>query len=301
MKKYLTGLLALVLLPLFSFPQILDPVKWTFKTEQTKPDEATLLLIANADRGWHVYSQDVPQGGPNGAPIPTTFTFTASKNFELVGKVQEPKAIEENDPNFDMILKFFADKAIFKQKIKILSRKDFVVKGVVNFMCCDDKQCLPPNDVEFELAVKGNPNAVGAVAETAQPVVLAVSQQDSLKKVALATAKLNSDARKIEQSKLGETDADKAADQSLLWFFLISFLAGLAAIVTPCVFPMIPMTVTFFMHDNTSKRKAKMQAIVYGLSIIVIYMVLGVLVAVTLGANFNNFISPTGSPMFSSF
>ena len=286
MKKVCLGLLVSLLIPVLAFSQILDPVKWSFKVEQVKPDEATLLITAKADQGWHVYSQDIPKGGP----IPTTFSFTKSKHFELVGNVQEPKAIEENDPNFDMILKFFADKVVFKQKIKVLSQKDFVVRGVVNFMCCDDKQCLPPNDVEFELTVKGNPGAVAPVAaETTE--VQTIANEDSIKEATAAAAKLDSAAKQDQQAKFVATDADKAADESLLWFFIISFLAGLLAIVTPCVFPMIPMTVTFFMHDTTSKRKARMEAMVYGLSIIVIYMVLGVLVAVTLGANFSNFIS----------
>jgi thiol:disulfide interchange protein DsbD len=288
MKKVLIGLMALLLMPLFSFSQILDPVKWTFKVEQSKPDEATLLLIASIDNHWHLYSQYVPKPKPgNSAPIPTSFTFSTSNNFELVGKVVEPTAIEENDPNFDMILKFFADKAVFKQKIKVLGQKDFTVKGVVSFMCCDDKQCIPPNDVEFELRIKGNPNAAKPVAETAVVAPL----NDSVRAIASATLKADSAAKKSEQDKLVKTDADKAADQSLLWFFLISFIAGLAAIITPCVFPMIPMTVTFFMHDTTSKRKARLEAIVYGLSIVVIYTVIGTLVAVTLGANFANFLS----------
>ncbi|MEI7663949.1 MAG: sugar transporter, partial [Bacteroidota bacterium] len=108
MKKMLIGLLALVFLPTFSHAQILDPVKWSFKTEQVTPGEATLLLIAKADRKWHVYSQDVPDN-PKGHPIATTFTFTKSKHYELVGKVREPKPIEDFDPNFDMVLKYFAD------------------------------------------------------------------------------------------------------------------------------------------------------------------------------------------------
>lgn len=287
MKKILISLLALVVLPLFSFSQILDPVKWTFKVEQSKPDEATLLLIAKVDKNWHVYSQDIPKGGP----IPTTFSFKKSQSYELVGKVLEQKPIVENDPNFDMILKFFADKAVFKQKIKVLSPKDFVVKGVLNFMCCDDKQCLPPDDVDFEFYLKGNPDAIEPVAAKSDGGAGIATESDSLKTSALAVSKADSAAQKIEQAKLGETAADKAVDQSLLWFFLISFVAGLFAIITPCVFPMIPMTVTFFMHDTTNKRKARMEAIVFGLSIIVIYMVLGILVAVTLGANFSNFIS----------
>ncbi len=281
------GLLALMLFPLFSFSQILDPVKWFFKTEQLTPGEATLVITAKAEKKWHIYSQDIPDGGP----IPTTFTFVKSGSYEKHGKVTEGKPILDNDPLFGMTLKYFAEKALFKQKIRVLSKKDFVVKGSLNFMCCDDKQCLPPNDVEFEFSVKGNP----AAAETAVTATVSTHadsvKADSTKTAALASAKADSGARKSEQATLGKTAADKAADQSLLWFFLISFLAGLAAIVTPCVFPMIPMTVTFFMHDTNNKRKARLEAIVYGLSIIVIYMLLGVLVAVTLGANFNNFIS----------
>jgi thiol:disulfide interchange protein len=285
MKKVLIGLMALLLLPLFSFSQIVEPIKWSFKVEQSKPDEATLLLTASIDRKWHLYSQDIPEGGP----IPTTFSFTKSRHYTLAGKVLEPKPIEENDPLFKMTLKYFADKAVFRQKIKVLSQEDFSVKGVVNFMGCDDRECIAPSDVEFEFHVKGNPGAVAAAAPGAGTVDSA--RQDSARKAALAVAKSDSATKKVEQARLGETAADQAADQSLLWFFLVSFLAGLAAIITPCVFPMIPMTVTFFMHDTTSKRKARMEAIVYGLSIIVIYTVIGTIVAITLGANFANFLS----------
>ena len=287
MKKLFSALLALLLLPVFAFPQILDPVKWTFKTEQTTPGEATLLLIARAEKKWHVYSQDIPKGGP----IPTTFTFKKSKHFELVGKVTEPKPILDNDPNFGMVLKFFANNVVFRQKIKVLDKNGFVVKGVLNFMCCDDKQCLPPNDVEFEFFVKGDPAATEAASAKPTEDTVAAKKPDTVKTAAIAAAKADSGALKLEQANLGKTAADKAADKSLLWFFFISFLAGLAAIITPCVFPMIPMTVTFFMHDTTSKRKARLEAIVYGLSIIVIYTVIGTLVAITLGANFANFLS----------
>jgi len=281
------GLLALMLFPLFSFSQILDPVKWFFKTEQLTPGEATLVITAKAEKKWHIYSQDIPDGGP----IPTTFIFVKSGSYEKVGKVTEGKPIIDNDPLFGMTLKYYAEKAVFKQKIRVLSKKDFVIKGSLNFMCCDDKQCLPPNDVEFEFTVKGNPGAVETAGNNAVAARADSLKADSVKTAAMAVAKADSGAKKSEQASLGKTAADKAADQSLLWFFLISFLAGLAAIITPCVFPMIPMTVTFFMHDTNNKRKARLEAIVYGLSIIVIYMLLGVLVAVTLGANFNNFIS----------
>ena len=282
MKQKSFSLLLLVLLPVIAFSQILDPVKWSFSVERNSNEEATLLLTAKADKGWHVYSQNIPAGGP----LPTTFSFNKSKHYQLVGKVTEPKGITENDPNFDMVLTFFADKVTFRQKIKILSKEDFNITGVLNFMCCDDKQCLPPSDVDFEFKVKGNPEASAVVAAT----IDSTTARDSAA-VAVTKAANDSALLKADQAKLAETTADQAADQSLWWFFFISFLAGLAAIVTPCVFPMIPMTVTFFMHDTTSKRKARMEAIVYGVSIILIYTVIGTVVAVTLGANFANFLS----------
>ncbi len=293
MKKFLICLLTFIFFPYFSFSQILDPVKWTFNVEQTSPDQATLLFTAKADADWHVYSQDIPQGGP----IPTTFNFVKNPGFELDGKVMEPKPIIENDPNFGMVLKFFADKVTFKQKIKILDRHDFILKGTINFMCCDDKQCLPPTDVDFEFKIKGNPGASPTASTTSgnnanvQLVTSVVTSVDTPHISNLSVLKADSGSKSLQQSSLSETDADLAGEESLLWFFLISFMAGLAAIVTPCVFPMIPMTVTFFMHDTHNKRKARLEAIVYGLSIIVIYTVIGTLVAVTLGANFANFLS----------
>jgi len=282
-KKIVSGLLVFVLLPIFTHSQVLIPVKWSFNVDQPKPGEATLLLIAHIDQNWHLYSQDIPPKGP----VPTTFRFNTGKDYELVGSVTEPKAIVENDPNFNMVLKYFSDKVVFRQKVKVLSSREFKITGSLEFMCCDDKQCIPPEEVEFSFAIKGNPvttvmnvtnvtNVTNDTAKTTQAVI--VKNFDSLQKQA-------------DDKILRTTEADTAANESLLWFFIISFLAGLAAIITPCVFPMIPMTVTFFMHDTTNKRKAKFEAIVYGLSIVIIYTVIGTIVAVTLGANFANFLS----------
>ena len=201
-----------ILIPLFTFSQILDPIKWTFKVEQTKPDEATLLLIAKADRGWHLYSQYNPP--PPDGPISTSFQFTKSKNFDLVGKVIEQKPIAERDPQFENeILRYFEHEAVFKQKIKILSKSDFTVKGVLEFMCCDDKQCLPPTEVEYVFDLKGNPAAsqisknetvTGDTAKVTAPVVI---------------VKSDSVSKKQDQAKLSATAADKAANKSLLLFF----------------------------------------------------------------------------------
>jgi thiol:disulfide interchange protein len=283
MNKLTTCLIALICIPFFAFSQVLTPVKWSFKVEQSSPDEATLLLISTMDKGWHLYSQHIAAGGP----IPTSFKFTPGKEFELIGKVKEPKAIEENDPNFNMVLKFFADRAVFKQKIKVLSKKDFMVKGSLEFMCCDDKQCLPPDEVEFSFPVKGNPAGVESAAIAATTLE---KKADSIVKNA-DTGKVTAATSSTLKPDLKAEGMNKGEKKSLLMFFLLSLFAGFLAILTPCVFPMIPMTVTFFMHDSGNKRKARFQAIVYAFSIILIYTVIGTLVAVTLGANFANFLS----------
>lgn len=295
MKRSLSLIILLSILPILAWTQVLEPVKWSFKVEQNTPGEATLLLISNAERGWHTYSQEVIPDGP----VPTEFTFQKSPDFELIGKVIEPKGIREKDPQMNnMVLTIFPDKAVFKQKIRVLSKKDFTIKGSVYFMCCNDRSCIAPTDVEFEFRIKGNP-------EAGQTVAKETTAREQTAAAAIPAAKTEADSVKVkpDSSKSYPAKKDSAAiaqlnvtpgttgNDSLLWFFLVSFVAGLAAIVTPCVFPMIPMTVTFFMKGSENKKKGRMQAIVYGLSIILIYTVIGTIVAVTLGANFANFLS----------
>ncbi len=283
MKKLPACFLLLIFIPFFSFPQVLTPVKWSFKVEQTKPEEATLILIATIDHGWHVYSRNNPQP-PNG-PIGTTFTFTKSTYYKLIGDVIEPKPIEEKDSQFDnQTLRYFERKSIFKQKIKVLSKTDFQARGSLEFMCCNDEKCIPPDNVDFSFSIKGNP----ATSEIA--VVPVGKKKDSIVKKE-DTVKVISSVTATSKTILKPNGIYNEKKKSLLIFFLISFLAGLIAIVTPCVFPMIPMTITFFMHDSDNKRKSRFQAIVYALSIILIYTVIGTLVAVILGANFANFLS----------
>lgn len=288
MKKGFIGkVLALTLLlsafQLTSYAQVLTPVRWSFSVKQLKPDEVQLILKATIDKTWHLYSQNIKPDGP----VPTSFTFEKSKNYELIGKVIEPKAIEENDPNFDMILKYFANEAVFTQKIKVLSPSDFKVKGFVEFMCCDDKQCLPPNEVDFSFSIKGNPAASASQALPGETTVTNGSK-DTL--ATTGTTAIENDTTVNAGTEVTIPTDGTDQPKSLWGLFIISFLAGLAAILTPCVFPMIPMTVTFFLKEK-NKAKAKTQAVIYGLSIILIYTVIGTLVAVTLGANFANFLS----------
>ncbi len=259
--------------------QILDPVKWSFSSKKIGDTEAELIFTAKIDKGWHLYSQDIPPKGP----VATTFEITKSADFQRVGKITEPKPIVENDPNFDMVLKFFATKAVFKQKIKLLTNKPFVAKGTINFMCCNDVSCLPPNDVTFKINVEGATGTVEAATNTDTIAVdsAAIKKNDSL-------AKNPSDT--TGNGTLTNKD-DDISKMSLWGLFFFAFLAGLAAIITPCVFPMIPMTVSFFMHEGESRAKGIFKALIFGLSIILIYTVIGTLVAVTLGVNFANFLS----------
>jgi len=283
-------LLLLLLIPILSSKaQILEPVKWTFTIENETATEATLVFTAKVDKGWHVYSQYVPEGGP----VPTSFTIKPSNDFKTIGKVTEPKPIEEYDKNFEMKVPYFNTKAVFKQKIKKNTDKKFVIKGSLEFMCCDDEKCLPPAEVEFLFTLNATASNVAkseqepSTAETSSTAINTVANADS-----------NKDSIQVAKPAVADTivannpaeDANDA-NESMWWFFWLAFGAGLIAILTPCIFPMIPMTISFFMGDNKSKGQARLQAIVYGLSIIVIYTVIGTFVAIVFGANFANWLS----------
>lgn len=138
-----------MLLSFTAFSQILQPVKWSYAAKRTSPTTATLYLKATIEPGWHMYSQYVKDGGP----VKTTFTFPASKEYTLVGKTIEPKPISKYEPTFSMNVGFYENSVIFQQKIK-LTAKSTPVKGTVQFMVCDDKQCLPPEDIDFTVTVK---------------------------------------------------------------------------------------------------------------------------------------------------
>ena len=269
MRIFLTLLFA-VLISSMAWSQILEPVKWSFSSEKTGDNEALLTFRADIETHWHLYSQDIPM-----APPATTFYFEGDTNlYELVGEVTESEYIEEFDPNFDMVLKYFSDEAVFQQKIKLLTDGPVRVTGAINFMSCDDKQCLAPVDEEFDFPFNGAASQ-GEVAD--------VALKDGEYKPTTAIIK---DKAVLEEMKIEELEYASIWD-----LFILAFIAGLIAILTPCVFPMIPMTVSFFMHEGESKSKGKFQAIIFGISIVFIYTVIGTVIALTLGVNFANWLS----------
>jgi len=148
-RKLIFKLVALImmmsLLPELN-AQVMNPVKWSFSIKRISNSDSELVLSATIDKGWHLYSQDIPEGGP----VATIFTFDKGTGFFLIGKVMEPKAIEVFDKQFKMKVKYFTEKVEFRQKVKIMSDKQVVLKGSLEFMCCNDENCLPPTEVSFE-------------------------------------------------------------------------------------------------------------------------------------------------------
>lgn len=147
--KRLFLVIAVSMLTMAAHSQILKPVTWSYAAKRTSKTEATIFVKATIDEGWHLYSQNVKDGGP----IKTTFTFPAAKTYTVVGKTIEPKAVTRYEDTFKMDVSFFEKSVIFQQKVK-LTGKTAIVKGTVEFMTCDDKQCLPPEEVSFSVPVK---------------------------------------------------------------------------------------------------------------------------------------------------
>lgn len=253
MKRIILFICFLFLIGYQVVAQVIEPVKWTFESKQDGL-EATLVFKAVIDEGWHLYDTQLPEGGP----VKTSIHYADSTLFDFVGELgKEPRPIEFFDKTFNLKLGYFTKQAVLTQKIRLKNSDKVDIKGFVEFMSCNDETCTPPveSDFAFNLNSKGNK---AEIVTTALPV----SGSDL-------------------QPKSG----------NLLFFLFFSFLAGLAAILTPCVFPMIPMTVSFFMNSGGSKLKSRLYAVFYGLSIIAIYTVVGTLVSVIFGPGAANWLS----------
>ena len=241
------------------FSQIYDPVKWSTSVQKISDIEYNLIATATIESGWHLYSQVVPEGGP----IPTTFTFIDSKHYSLVNKTQEEEGHEVDDSVFEMRIKFFENKAEFKQRVIVLNDIN-TIDAEVEFMVCDDEKCLPPNNID--LAFKIASNAVTNITAV-DKVKTAVEEKGEAKYLKLKKS------QKKEKSK------------GLLGTFLIAFLFGFTALLTPCVFPMIPMTVSFFTKQSKNKAQGIRNAIIFGIYIVVIYVLLGTVITAIFGAS----------------
>ncbi|SHJ79649.1 thiol:disulfide interchange protein DsbD [Arenibacter nanhaiticus] len=258
--------LGLFFIQLTAVAQILNPVAWTTSVKKISDTEYMLNATAAIEGGWHLYSQNVPENGP----IPTAFTFVSNDGFELLGEVQEEEGHTINDPVFEMVIKFFENKATFSQKIKLLNKDLEGISGEVEFMVCDDKSCLPPSYVDLNFKLK-EATQVAAPSETN---ISPVSEEYE-----------KSPQEAITDEKPTSVNVGGAKSKGFIAIFFIAFLSGFAALLTPCVFPMIPMTVSFFTKQSKTKAKGIKNAIIYGVCIIVIYVLLGTAVTAIFGAD----------------
>lgn len=255
----------------FSDPnaKIEDPVRWSYRSEKVSDTESDLIITATIEKGWHVYSQFIDEGGP----IPTSFKFTPSATYKLKGAVTEsPKAVSAFDKNFDMQIAWHKDKVDFRQRI-ILTGPTQTVSGMLEFMVCNDTKCLPPAEVEFKIPVNsGVKPATGIAANTDT----ALGSDTSI----AGTPVTASDSTVVKKSL-----ATRNNEGSLWGIFLAGFIGGLAAFFMPCIYPMIPLTVSFFTKKSGSRAKGIQSAIIYGISIILVYVALGLLITLIFGAS----------------
>ena len=265
MKKIMFALLG-ILLGTSLWAQQLDPVKWNYSVKETSATEAELVFTAKLDAGWHLYSQYTD---PNG-PLAIVFEFTPSADYQLIDKVREPKPHEEMDEIFGCVVKSFSGTVVFRQKVKRLSDKDFTVKGIVSYQLCNDGSCIAPEDHDFTFKVPGAKEE--AVAEEAAETEVAVIDSQDTDTEDIDTA---------EEPVVPEKKEKKG--QNLLVIFLLAIGGGILTMFTPCVFPMIPMTVNFFMHNSDDKRKNRRQAWMFGFSIVFLFAVMGAILALIFG------------------
>jgi len=272
MKRIIFSLLVLAITQL-AFANSDNPVQWTWKAEKISDTEYNLKFIAEIEEGWTLYSQFIGDDGP----IPTTFEFTIGEHYELVGVAEEEGKIKKGmDPVFGIeVTKFMKGPAYFTQKIKVNDPNQPII-GYVTFMTCDDEQCLPPTDVDFKFALSD----LAATVETNANVDLAAYP--------LSDIQLDKSGTAVE---CGTTTNSIDEQSSLGWIFVAGFLGGLLALLTPCVFPMIPLTVGFFTKNSSDKPKGIRDAVIYGLSIIGIYVALGMLITGIFGADALNLLS----------
>lgn len=290
MKKgfFLSFLLAIVAwLP--TIAQIQDPVKFKAELQTLSETEAQIVFTGQIDAGWHVYSTDLPAGGP----ISATFNAEKMEGAELLGKLTpQGKEIENFDKVFEMKLRYFEHTATFVQKLKITGAT-YMVEGYMEYGACNDENCLPPTEVPFSFSGKG---AAQATAQTAaegkeETPAVEVTTEESKPAVTSGDSTVQDYWTPViqELNAFGETTLQQ--NRSWIYIFLTGFIGGLLALFTPCVWPIIPMTVSFFLKRSKDKKKGIRDAWTYGASIVVIYVLLGLAITLIFGASALNALS----------
>lgn len=309
--KRITCICLLAIFTLMAQAQILTPVKWKIKLDDKNgAAEKEITFTATADKGWHLYDMNLPEGGP----ISTSFTFETLTGAETIGQpTASASPTTVFDEQFQMDLRWYAGSVTFTQKIKVTDAAKFKAEGAVEFMACNDETCLPPDQVDFAFdkshvsltqapASTGNePVAQQTPAASEEAITSASDTQAEANNSAAATTQKPATSALTDAPDLWKPVVDElkafgdttltSTDTSWLFIFFAGFAGGLIALLTPCVWPMIPMTVSFFLKRTKDRKKAIRDAITYGLSIIVIYLVMGLLITGIFGASALNDLS----------
>jgi thiol:disulfide interchange protein DsbD len=289
MKRIYALLLVLVSV-LSASAQMVDPVHFTTQLKELTNNEAEIIFTGKIDAGWHVYSTEL-----SGGPIPATFNKVKMEGVETIGKLK-PRGNEQKkfDKLFDMEVRFFENTATFVQKVKFTKEK-YLIDCYLEYGTCNDEMCMPPSSVEFKktgnitLSPKlGDDRELNdSIKIKGQNDTITTFNADSVP----LSPNLGGDALWQPVTKELHAFSDTPADTSLWYIFLAGLLGGFLALLTPCVWPIIPMTVSFFLKRNKERSKAIREALTYGLSIIIIYVFLGLLVTLLFGANALNALS----------
>ncbi|HET6227966.1 MAG TPA: cytochrome c biogenesis protein CcdA [Bacteroidia bacterium] len=284
--------------------QIENPTSWKFTSKKLSDCEYELQITGTIDEHWHVYSLHQTGDGP----LATEITFEKSKDYELVGKLTEAKPTTIHDDAFDTEVSFFEKKAVFMQKIKLLTDKAVTVKGNLNFQVCIESKCLPPTDVPLEFKLAGTAACLASSSAIAPSIntgkitdgktAACVCDSTAIFQALTNQKKGGTSASTPDQTERKPTattaNSSSTVEQKGYWGILIAgFISGLFAIFTPCVFPMIPLTVSFFLKQSKTRSQGIKNALLYGISIIVIYITLGLGVSLIFGSDRLNELSTT--------
>lgn len=279
--------MVMALLP--AVAQIQDPVQFKTELKTISDTEVQIVFTGKIDAGWHVYSTDLPAGGP----ISATFNVDKIEGAELLGKLTpQGKEIENFDKVFEMKLRYFENTASFVQSLKITGAT-YRIEGYLEYGACNDENCLPPTEVSFSFSGKGATDA--ATAPTTGSSETTTTEVASIEDTTATPTGNNTAVQDYwapviqELNAFGETTSQQ--DRSWIYIFITGFIGGLLALFTPCVWPIIPMTVSFFLKRSKDKKKGIRDAWTYGASIVVIYVLLGLAITLIFGASALNALS----------
>ena len=268
------------LFSLMAWSQMVDPVHFSAQLKTGNSADAEIVFSATIDKGWHVYSTDMGDNGPTSA----TFNVVKLDGVELVGKLTpRGNVTTQYDKMFDMELRFFENKAMFVQKIRF-TKPQYVIDCFLEYGACNDEMCMPPTQVELK---KKGDSPVAKESSSQQDTTQTEQQSDTTSVQEKSETEVSDSIADASLSNIQNTDDNGSDEESTSWwlFFFQGLLGGFLALFTPCVWPIIPMTVSFFLKRNKERSKGIREAVTYGLSIIVIYVLLGLVVTLLFGAS----------------